>query len=247
MKVPWAAEVIGVTPEQTTRNIAHCKALCLPSISRYARPSLAVVGGGPSANDYMTELRGWAGDMWVSGSAFQWVLSIGIVNPTFFTIDQSPHLAIDGKNAKKAILATCCDPCVFDSLKDAKIEVFDLIESLPKVNHWSTTVTAAPRIAIEMGYRDITFYGCDSSFRENTHAYVTDKVDDAIIVKCGGHDFITRPSFLMQAEFMAQLLTKAPNVYKMKGDGLLEQMLRHDYDITHATNELAARILKRAA
>lgn len=222
--------------------------LGLPRISNYARPPLAVVGGGPSALDYMMDLRCWPGDMWVSGSAFQWAKSLGVVYPTFFTIDQSTQLAVDGRGAKRAILATCCDAVVFEELKDAKVEVFDLIESGPNANHWATTVTAAPKIALDMGYRDITFYGCDSSFRGGTHAYATDPVNDALIVRCCGQDFITRPSFVMQAEFLKDIFRIAPKVFKLRGDGLLAAMVRNpEYDTTHAVYALANRILKRAA
>lgn len=255
MKINWVGQVVGITREKTAQNIAHTKSLGLPSLSKHGRPPLAVVGGGPSAMDYASELRGWAGDMWISGSAFQWALSIGIVRPTFFTIDQSPQLAIDGKGATKAILATCCDASVFEALKSAKIEVFDLIETGPNANHWATTITAAPKISLDMGYRDITFYGCDSSFRGdtksfrgNTHAYATDSVSDALIVRCNGQDFITRPSFLMQADFLKDFFRIAPQVFKLRGDGLLAAMVQDpEHDVTHALHEFANRILKRAA
>ncbi|MCR4332421.1 MAG: hypothetical protein NUV34_06935 [Sulfuricaulis sp.] len=194
----------------------------------------------------MSEIRGWAGDIWISGSAFQWALSIGVFYPTFFTIDQSPQLAIDCKGAKRAILATCCDPSVFEELKGGKIEVFDLVGSGPNANHWATTVTAAPKIALDMGYRDITFFGCDSSFISvgGTHAYSTAPVNDALIVRCGGQDFITRPSFVMQAEFMKDIFRFAPKVFKLRGDGLLAAMVvTPEYDVTHAVPALADRIL----
>lgn len=259
MKINWVGEVPGITREKTAFNIGRCKDLGLPGLSKRERPALAVVGGGPSAADYAAEIRDFPGDVWASGSAFQWVLSVrrtGImVTPTFFTIDQSPELAIDGRGATKAILATCCDPAVFDMLAAARIEVFDLVEGGPNANHWATTVTAAPKISLDMGYRDITFYGCDSSFMgdeesfsRGTHAYTTAPVKDALIVRCGGKDFITRPSFVMQAEFMAGIIRIAPGVFKLRGGGLLAAMVEtHEYDTTHAVQEVADRILRRAA
>lgn len=255
MKIRWMSEVPGVTREQTLGNIAYAKSLGLPCVSSHARPPLAVIGGGPSAADFATELRGWAGDVWVSGSAFPWALSIGLVRPTFFTIDQSPQLAIDGKGATKAILATCCNKATFDELKSAKVEIFDLVGAGPDANHWATTVTAAPHLAMRMGYKDVTFYGCDSSFRggvidflRRTHAYPTDQVGDAIIVECGGKSFITRPSFVMQAEFMSQVLRLLPNVFKVRGDGLLSEMVRNpEYETTHATHSIASQLMPQAA
>ena len=253
MKINWVGEVAGITLEKTEQNIAHTKTLGLSAISNYPRPSLAIVGGGPSSMDHVDELRAWVGDMWVSGSAFQWALSVGLANPTFFTIDQSPQLAVDGKGARKAILATCCDPSVFEELKHSDIEVFDLITSGLNANHWATTVTAAPKISLDMGYRDISFFGCDSSFRgdaesfkNNTHAYVTDLVNDALIVRCGGRDFITRPSFLMQADFLKDFFRIAPQVFRLRCDGLLASMVEDpEHDVTHAVHEVAKRIMKK--
>lgn len=246
-KINWICEVVGITPEQTARNKAHSKSLGLPYISVRERPKLAVVGGGPSVLDYAEELKTWDGDIWASGSAFQLAKSIN-AKCTFFTIDQSTDLAKDGAGATKAILATCCDPSVFEMLKDAEIEIFDLFSEGLKANHHATTITAAPKVGLDMGYRDITFFGCEGSFRETTHAYDTTKIDDMLIVKCNGTNFVSRPSFLLQCEFMARVIQMAPHVFKLRGDGLLSAMVQDfDYDITHAQPELARRILKQAA
>jgi hypothetical protein len=136
----------------------------------------------------------------------------------------------------------------------AKVEVFDLVGDGPDANHWATTVTAAPHLALKMGYRDVTFYGCDSSFRgtqqdylAQTHAYSTDRVRDAVIVECGGESFITRPCFVMQAEFMSTAIRMAPHVFKLRGDGFLPALVRKpEYDVTHAINSVAQQ-LQRAA
>mgnify|MGYP003394737530 CR=1 FL=1 len=247
MKVKWNSEC-PVPIKRTEYNIGRCKELGLPGLSvKSDRPPLAVVGGGPSVADFVDELRAFKGDIWTSGSAFPYVTSLGIES-TFFTIDQSPQLAIDGKGAKKAILATCCDPSVFKELATAHIEVFDLRSSGPEANHNATTITAAPRISIDMGYRDITFYGCDSSFREGSHAYDTDEIGDMVKVVCCGKEFITRPSFMMQGEFMAEIFRMAPNVFKLRGDGLMEKMIINpECDVTHAAPHLAEQLLKKVA
>lgn len=245
MKIRWTNCELSVPPEREAENIAKSKARKLQGLSKFARPPLAVVGGGPSAVDYVDELRGWAGDMWVSGSAFQWVKSLGVVNPTFFTIDQHPRLAADGVGAKKAILATCCDPLVFHELRDAKVEVFDLVHGGEGANHWATTVTAAPKIALDMGYTDITFYGCDSSYRNRTHAYYDEPVIGMLRVSSNGESFLTNPGFLLQAEFLCKVIGQFPTVFKMRGDGLLAAMVKsQDHDITHGERSLAERINK---
>lgn len=245
MKVRWVAEIL-VTPERTDYNISKSKERGLPEISEARRPPLAVVGGGPSVVEYIEEIRTYK-DVWVSGSAFPLIHSLGI-DATFFTIDQVPEMVKECQGAKKAILATCCDPIVFDYLKDADVQVFDLHHSGPNANHHATTVTAAPKIAIDMGYTDITFYGCDSSYRKTTHAYRAPFYEDhkdALRVECNGKSFLTNPGFLMQAEFMCQIIRMCPQVYKLRGDGLLAEMvINPDYDITHGAPYIAEQILK---
>lgn len=245
MKVQWISEC-PVPISRTLYNIGRCKELGLPGLSERAdRPPLAVVGGGPSVADYVDELRAFKGDIWTSGSAFPYITSLGIES-TFFTIDQSPQLAIDGRGAKKAILATCCDPSVFKELATAQIEVFDLCSSGPGANHNATTITAAPRVSIDMGYRDVTFYGCDSSFRVGSHAYDTTPIGDMVKVTCLGVEFVTRPSFIMQAEFMAEIFRMAPCIFKLRGDGLIEKMIiDSEIDVTAAVPHLADQLLKR--
>lgn len=241
MKITWMP-YLSVTPERTAHNIAACHARSLPGLSNKPRPKLAIVGGGPSVVENIDELKAWEGDIWVSGSAHQWALANGL-DCWFFTIDQCPTLAQDAKGAKRAILATCCDPSVFDELYDVSVEVFDLIPDGPTANHHCTTVTAGPMAGLMMGYKDFTFFGCDSSFREQTHAYHDYPVKDMLRVDCNNESYVTSPSMLLQAEFLSGVIRMAPQIFKTCGDGLLQAMIAsQDYDITHGAPDLVARI-----
>lgn len=236
MKILWRGE-LNVPAVNTARNIESCKARCLPVIGVAVRPRLAIIGGSPSILGYVGELFNWPGDIWVSGSAFPWVQSVGICG-TFFTIDQHPSLAIDGAGASKAILATCCDPDTFNALQCAEVEVFEAKGD----ENYATSVTAAAFIALKMGYTEVTFFGCDGSYRESTHAYRSpyweaDKTD-MLRVSCNGHSFLTNPGFLMQSEFLSEIIRMSPQVFKFRGDGLLQAMIAAgDFDITHGMPE----------
>ncbi len=243
MKINWVGHLL--VPDGTEeRNMAASKTLGLPVISQSERPILAVVGGGPSVAAEIGTLRGWPGDIWASGSCFPWCLANGI-DATFFTIDQHPSLVNDCKGAKRAILATACDPGVFAELKDADIQVFDLVHSGEHANHAATSVTACMKIALDMGYREIHFFGCDSSINGSTHAYYNDKVDPFTLL-LERQSFNTWASMLMQAEFMAIVMRAAPNVYVNRSKGLLEAMVKAKdplgYDITHITHALADKL-----
>lgn len=241
MKIEWHPFLI--VPEGTReRNAEACKERGFPYIGSASRPPLAVVGGAPSVARYVDELRNFPGDVWVSGSAFPWAKENGI-DATFFTIDMHEDLAKDCKGARKAVVSTMCHPKVYEELRDADVEVFDLTAA------WGTSVTAAMFTAVEMGYRDITFYGCDSSYERDTHAYRSEYWEtnyDPLFVVCGGSGYWTSPCFLMQAEFMAEAIRMSPALYRVRSDGLLPAMVEHgDYDITGMSRARAEGIKKQ--
>ncbi len=239
MKFLWYP-VLNVPPGSTARNVASCKARGLPYVGWADRPPLAIVGGGPSVVYHLEELKVFPGDVWVSGSAFQWARPLGI-DATFFTIDQHQSLAKDGASARKAILATVCHPDVFEALLGADVQVFDLVTD----QLYATSIPTSMFVALAMGYSDITFYGCDSSYGGTTHAYVAPYWDDKerLTVACGGESYETNPSFLMQAEFMSAAIRMAPQLFKVRGYGLMPAMVESpEYDVTH----YPARLLETA-
>jgi hypothetical protein len=63
-------------------------------------------------------------------------------------------------------------------------------------------------------------------------------------VRSGGQDFITGIEFLMQAEFMSELIRAAPQVYKNRSGGLLAAMVRTgDYDVLEVSEEVQKAII----
>lgn len=230
-------------PEGTAeRNRAACLERGIPFISEAKRGPLAIVAGGPSVAGYVDELRHWPGDVWVCGSAFQWALSQGI-DGAFFNIDQHPSLASDCRGARKAVVATVSDPSVFDELRSADVEVFDL-----DGNHYATSAASAAFKAVQMGYVDVTFYGCDSSYRHGrhtfeTHAYESDywqQNPDTLLAVCGGRGYFTNPGFLVQAEFLAALCRLFPSIFRARSDGLIAALVDDpEYDITAGSKERA--------
>ena len=223
--------------EQLERNVASAKARGLPYTSEKARPALAVIGGGPSLAFHVDELKAWEGDVWACGSAYRWCFDNGI-DATFFNVDPLPEQAIYAKGAERGILASTTDPSVFDEVKS--IELFDLIAAPGYVNHGVTAVTCTPCLALEMGYKKVMFFGCESSFEKSTHSYKNEFVDPNVTnhliwVKSGEEVFVSRPDFLMQAELLAPVIRMAPHVFEERSGGLLGAMVASgDYDIVSA-------------
>jgi hypothetical protein len=139
---------------------------------------------------------------------------------------------------KRAILATQTDPGVFELLKEAQVEVFDLLDDL-KGAHGATSVTCVPMLAVSMGYTDISFYGCEGNYGEKTHLYMSTQDKFMLRVTCAGEEFLTGAEFLMQSEFLSAAMKSFPTMFKDKSGGLLGAMLRDaEYDVTHLSKTL---------
>lgn len=193
-----------------------------------ASQRLAVVGGGPSVSDRIDELSAWEDEIWAINGAFGWCLKHGI-DPAFFSIDPLPQTAAHGRGATRAVLATWCHPNTFDALKEAQISAVR-----PK-SHGATSATAAPAMAIEAGYQDVVFYGCESSFGEQTHAYGNRGIGNLMKVSCNGEEFLTTPDMMMQAEFLGELIRQAP-CFSERSGGLLSAFIASpEIDVIAAT------------
>ena len=245
-------------------NQASCKARGLPYVEHKPRPALAVVGGGHSAKWHVEELREWSGDIWASGSVYQWLKGLGIES-TLFCVDPQPGLALMAVGARKAILASTCDPSAFEVLKEADVEVFDLLRDGIGVNHGPTTGTTAFDLAItHMGYTDVSCFGFDSSYSEEavqerpqnyavnvqTHAFKSEPEPLMMRVVCNGKAFITCAEFFMQAQWMAEMFRSKVGqlgFIKNRSGGLLASMIEEpDYDCTHVSPKFAEKLQEAA-
>lgn len=235
MKISWSTK--NCVPDQKLfDNIASAQARNLPRPSYKPRPRLAVVGGGPSLVRHLDELKAWEGDVWACGSAFQWCRKHGIT-ATFFNVDPMDEMAVEAVGATHGMLALTSAPAVFDAIEH--VEVFELITTAEYINHGVTAVTATPILAVEIGYKDISLFGCDSNYGERTHAY-KDYIDDykdaskelMIWVSCGDSVYSTHPAFFMQAELLAAMIRSVPGLLHDRSGGLLSALVEHgDYDI----------------
>lgn len=209
-------EPISSVPEET---LARNKQL----LTRYPEPAranttrLAVVGGGPSAEDHLDEIEQFV-DVWAINGAWKWCQTMG-VKATLFTIDP-----VFTEPADKAILADICDPVLAGNCTEVSVVKLDGIA------RGSTSATAVPHIAINLGYREVHFFGCEGSFGERTHTF-KDIGGSRLLVEVGGMEFLTNPQMLMQCEVLAEMIRMAPHVFISHCGGLLEAMVADpDYD-----------------
>lgn len=235
MRIQFSAP--GCIPfEQILANERHTATLNLPHIVGYGR--LALVGGGQSVREHLGELRSWPGEIWGINGAASWLADQGI-EAAFCTLH--PMLQDVSPKVRRCILGDECSPELFNSLRDRDIRV--LSDKLPNGNRVSRGTSTATGIAIAMvpttwwpSFDDITFFGCECSYGDETHLYPVyqDPKEPWVIVRANGETFRTKTEFLNQAVILSELIHRYPT-YQERSGGLLAALVAdHEYDVLDA-------------
>jgi hypothetical protein len=201
--------------------------------------ALAVVGGGPEVARYVDELRAWDGEIWAINGAFDWCKERGI-HATFFTLDASIELATIAAGATKAVLADWCPTDVVGAV-NGPVQLVR-VEGTPL---GCSSAASAPMLAAIAGYPSLTMFGVESSFRgEQEHVYQWQlAVPSRALVECGGREYLTSPSLIMQAEYLADIARKVGGYVMVKGDGFLPALIEHgDYEVLKVSRDLVRSI-----
>jgi hypothetical protein len=222
-----------VPNEDLERNEAYAKSLGLPRLGEAQHPYLAIVGGGPSAQDHLEELRDWPGEIWAINGTYKWLRDNGVLS-AFFTIDPKPGIAEMTESVDCAVLATCCHPSAFDAAFHAHVETIDLAD----YPCGPTTASSAPMIALKRGHKQVSFFGCEGNFGATTHAYENREMPILEVV-CNGQTFRTNPQMLQQSEYLAEQIRVAPQVLIDRSGGLLSAVVADpDIDVTAASRSI---------
>lgn len=219
------------------------KALGLPLHKGTGR--LAIVGGGPSIADHIDELKVWDGTIWAVNGTINWFIERDI-DAWFYTADATSigKWTYDLSRVRKAILAPDCSPDLVHYLLDRGA----LVTLTAPVQSGPTSVNAADFLSLHAGYNPMTYFGCEGSFRETTHAFQSADIADWMDVDVGGKLFRTKAEFVSQSIMLSNTIREFPAHYSEKSGGLLRAMLEHghEYDVYQVSNSLFAK-LKDAA
>lgn len=197
-------------------NARHCRTLKLKRITPKAihGRSLALVGGGPSAARHLDEIAAFD-EVWGINQTASWLKGHGI-KATLFSID-ADLMQPEAYDVDSAIVAEYVSPAVFGALKGKDVRVFEAWFGGP------TSMCRAPRIALNLGFGRITFFGCEGSFGERTHAY-KDEHRGKIVVEAAGELYLTQPDYYMQSVELAEFVRDHPKVFAQRSGGLLEAL-----------------------
>lgn len=154
------------------RSIPRCEPLPERKNNR-----IAIVGSGPSVRDFIEEIRNFDGAVWAINGAYNFLQDQGIIADGFTGCDPLPGLCdyLKRPNRKTTFyLAGTVDPTTFDAVEGYDVRMWFLKSENIKyppglwtVTGGTTMLLRAPFLAHMMGFRDITFYGADSSFDQN--------------------------------------------------------------------------------
>jgi len=171
------------------------------------------------------------------------LLEQGIVPHGFFGMDPLPGLApYVAKTDPRTLFYICsiCDPSVFDNLSGRNVLLWhpdgEGVE-YPK-DQWvigggTTAVTRAPYLALLQGFRDITLFGVESSFRRGEPycyrygTYECDIANERMLVEANGEGpFETEICLMKQVAQLHVLHQRFAGRLKFKCDGLLAAFMR---------------------
>lgn len=203
-----------------------------------------IVGGGPSTEDLIEEIRTGAVQgchIFALNGAGVWLRGQGIVADAVILLDARPSNARFAKGLDPRTLvyiATQCDESVFEAAKDNPVvawhvpigQTFEDDRPTVMIGGSTSTGMRALRLVHVLGYRAVHLYGYDSSYRDGeAHAYdqyenANDRVMEAV---CGGRAFISTPWMIRQADDFQRIafgLIQEGMTIAVHGDGLLPEM-----------------------
>lgn len=234
-----------VEPAGCARNLAASLARCLPNCMEQPERTgkLAIVGSGPSVREHLEELRSWPGEIWAVNGAYDYLLSEGIVPRGFLAVDPLPGLAEYLKNPQPQTtfyVSGLCDPSVLDALDGHNVRLWFPVQDSVKYPHglWlvsggTTALTRSPFLAHMLGWRDLTYFGADSSFDRSRYCYrdgtyVEDNKDPISWVKTpnGEGPFPTTLTMLKQVSQFGSIHPHFKGKMEFRCGGLLDAFLR---------------------
>lgn len=201
-----------------------------------------IVGGGPSLNETVEEVR-WRKSIgqtiFALNGAGLHLRSLGIEPDHVVITDARPENAMFSTHGAHHFIASHCAPAVFDAAGSATVYHVNqsgVAEALEGeqilISTGSTVGLVTMGIAHVLGYRNFHLYGMDSSLAQSGHhAYAQPQNDGDAVIECSadGERFRCAPWMLLQAQQFQSLavqLAEEGCVITVAGSGLLPHVAK---------------------
>lgn len=217
---------LPVTVEKYVENKVRAKVLGIPEVEvdSLRGRKIAVAAGGPSIHEHIDTLKAWDGEVWAINGTYRWCMDRGI-EATLVVIDPHPIVLRWAKGAHKAIVGDTCDPEVFELLKGADVRQIRI--AADGIKGTSSTATMVPFLAGHTSAAGVTFFGCESSFVGDSHAYMHEERDDQLIITAGDGDYLTYSDFLLQARELSAMIRALGGYLTEESGGLLRALVKN--------------------
>ncbi len=221
---------------------------------RQASPQLtkddevAILGGGPSLNDFQDEIRRLRAQgvrLVTLNGAYNWAVERRLVPVTTIIVDARPF---DARFVQpvvpgcKYLLASQVHPSVLEGLQKDATWLWhtdtDLVKDILDAHYpiWfgnpggPTVLLASIPLLRQLGYHRFHLFGCDSCLiLDEHHAYAQPENDaEAVPVFVGGRQFWCHPWMVAQAQQFIDLIKWLGDEIEIEvyGDGLLAHILQ---------------------
>ena len=207
-----------------------------------------LVGGGPSLAEHLPSIRKrheLGQVIFALNGAAQFLMGHGIRPDYQVILDARPsNVSLIGK-ANAYLIASQCDPSVFDALADRfAVRVWhpaieDIEQHLPEyggefalIGGGTTVGLSAMCLAYTLGYRKLHLFGYDSSHRQTIgHAYAQPQnvTEPVCKVTTGGKVFTASLTMARQAELFPEVANNLIDrgcIITVDADGLIMEVLR---------------------
>lgn len=257
--------VLNIEEQKALDNVKHNIAQDWRQVSPHETNDLEcmILGGGPSLNDHLEEIREKRADgtrlVTLNGS-YNWALEHGLTPSAQIMVDarefnkRFTKPVVDGC---RYLIASQCDPAVFEGLPVDRTYMWhttskgtkELLDDRYKNEAWwqvpggSTVLLRSIPLMRLLGYKKFHLYGCDSCLvGDGHHAYKQEENDKEYVmpVNVGGRIFNCTPWMVSQAqEFMAMIKFLGDEIeLEIHGDGLLKHILQVGADMADASEFL---------
>lgn len=228
--------------DERLTNIKHCISLGLPLLEEQPKKEghLTVACYGPTLSATFRDISGPF--MTVSG-AHDYLISLGKTPDYHLETDPRPHKAGMLKLANDKthyLVSSVCHPEVFKALEGRKVSIWHLGNG-PESEAWhrantpglliaggSTAGLRAIELAHALGYRALEFHGMDACFSPSGQwaGPHTGKPKTEFMVKSGNRYFRTSSLMVQQAREFIHFWQTHDIKIRVKGDGLIRQMMK---------------------
>ena len=239
--------VVNVSDEDFYGNIRSAIKRDLPwlQFNEAHEGHAVIVGGGPSINDTIEEIRWRSGrgqKIFALNNTARWLEERGIIPDYHVILDARASNArfITGNTKTHYLIASQCDDTAFDAATNTTLWHPNVAGIKEIIGDRETALTGggttvgmqAMAIAYALGYRMIHLHGYDSSYKEDEgHAYPqAENVNDEIIkVHFNGRDFLSTRWMVNQADEFKNIAVQLANLdctITVAGDGLIPEIAR---------------------